>query len=131
LIEKALYVIIFMYSVSFSILGIQYVLGDTFNITLQNFDGQPIHSSLLEVINTQNINTALGNVTTANYTATTTDEAFAIASGAAVELFLLMTGTYIFNMLFLLGIPAIFIAGFVVLYGILFARAVLGYIRGI
>ena len=131
MIEKALYVIIFMYAISFSLLGMQYSLGDVFGLTLTNFEGQPIKSDLLTVVNTVNINTALGNITTANYTAGSTDDAFAIAAGAAAELFLLMTGTYIFNVLFLMGVDLIWISGFVVLYGILFARAVLAYIRGI
>ena len=131
MIEKALYVMIFMYSVSFSLLGIQFVLGDAYNIELQNFEGTPIRSNLLLVINEDNINTALGNVTTANYTATNSDDAFAIAAGAAAELFFLMTGTYIFNVLFLLGVPLIFITGFVAIYGFLFARAVLAYVRGV
>lgn len=131
MIEKALYVMIFMYIASFSILGVQYVIGDVYGKELTNFEGTPIRSNLLEVVNTDNINTALGNITTANYTAGDQNDAFAIAAGAATELFFLMTGTYVFNILVLLGVPVIFVSGFVVVYGILFARAVLAYVRGV
>jgi len=36
MIDKALMIIIFMYAIGFSILGVQYTLADTFGITMTN-----------------------------------------------------------------------------------------------
>ena len=42
MIDKALMIIIFMYSLSFSMLGIQYTVGDTFGVPLTNLAGTPV-----------------------------------------------------------------------------------------
>ena len=90
MIDKALMIIIFMYTLSFSILGVQYSVGDTFGITLTN-----------------------------------------LAAFVAWELITLMTGTYIFYIMYLFGVPLIFVLGMTILYGFLLARAIIGYVRGI
>ena len=53
------------------------------------------------------------------------------AAFVAWELVTLMTGTYIFYIMFLFGVPEIFVLVFVTLYVLLLARAILGYVRGI
>ncbi len=47
------------------------------------------------------------------------------------ELIQLLTGTYIFGFLYLLGVPLIFVTILVVVYFALLARAIVGYIRGV
>ena len=46
MIDKALMIIIFMYAAGFSLVGVQFMLADTFNITLVNMEGQPIDSAI-------------------------------------------------------------------------------------
>ena len=129
MIEKALIVIIFMYAVSFSLLGGQYVM-DVFGITMTNYDGVEIRSSLLAIVDTDEINTVTGQLTSVNGTEAGEDP-FGVAAVLTVELLQLMTGTYIFNLLFLFGVPAIFVYGMVVLYALLLFRALIAYLRGI
>lgn len=129
MIEKALIVIVFMYAVSFSLLGGQFVM-DTFGITMTNTDGVEIRSSLLSIVDTDNINTVTGELVDVNGTAAGEDP-FGVAAVLTVELLQLMTGTYIFNILFLFGVPAIFVYGMVVLYALLLFRALIAYLRGI
>lgn len=128
--EKALIALIFMYSVSFGILVAQYIAGDLMGITLVNYRGEEIQSTILEIVNTGTLNTIITNVTDTNQTSITTDPIVGAAQ-AAWELFLLLTGTYIFNVLYQLGVPPIAIAGMVLIYAMLMIRALIAYIRGI
>lgn len=130
MMEKALVVMIFLYAPGFSLLAGQYVIGDVYNITLVSpVTGQPIKSSLLSFINLSNVNTIEQNVTsTTRGSVVTNINSFL---GMVWELVLLLTGTYIFNILYLLGVPAIAIVGMVAIYFFLLIRAYFGYIRGI
>jgi hypothetical protein len=92
--------------------------------------GQPIKSNLLSIVNINSINTSEQNITSTSR-ASVVNNPITAAAGIAWELILLISGTYVFNILYLLGVPAIFIAGLVALYFMLLARSILGYIRGI
>lgn len=135
--EKAMVVIIFMYATSFSLLAAQYVLGDVFGTTLTSpVTGAPLKSNLIGangtggIISISTINQQQQNITSITRNNTVTNP-IGTAAGQAWELLQILTGTYIFNVLSLLGIPSIFISGLVVLYVILLARAIIAYIRGI
>lgn len=125
-----------IYSISFSALGFQYVVGDVFGFTITSFDGRIVKSEILDWINQSYLNTVTRNIVTANFTENTTAFNKVIDSTIAAayvgwELVTLMTGTYVFNLLYLLGVPPIYIAGMVILYVFLLGRTVIGYIRGI
>ena len=129
-------IIIFMYAVGFSMLGVQYTLADTFGITMTNMEGTPIKSALHGFIKDDGINERTQNIVSANYQGNSTyfDKVETFTTGAAFvawELVTLMTGTYIFYIMFLFGVPEIFVLVFVTLYVLLLARAILGYVRGI
>ncbi len=138
MIEKSLVIIVFMYATSFAALGMQYTLADSFGINLVGANGDDISSNVLDFIDTGFIN-QISNVDRDdpnqagrfNQTAMGLDPIVS-AAGLVVEIFLLLTGTYIFNLLFyLIGIPPIWIAGFVVLYFFLLMRTIVAYLRGI
>lgn len=135
MIEKSLYIIIFMYAASFSILGIQYVLADAFNFTLKNSEGVELKSSILDFINQDTLNQVTGEIATVNSTYNSTldavENSFNIGINIAFDLLTLLTGTYIFNVLWLLGVPPIFIAGMIILYALLLGRAIIAYVRGV
>ncbi len=131
MIEKSLVIIIFMYATSFAALGMQYTLADSFGINLVGPNGDDISSEVLDFFRIGDINTRTGAFTDANQTQMGL-EPIVSAAGLVVEIFLLLTGTYIFNLLFyLIGIPPIWIAGFVVLYFFLLMRTIVAYLRGI
>lgn len=136
MMEKALIIIIFMYAASFSIYGAQYVVGDVFGITLKSYEGVALKSYLLDFFNEGSINTVTENIQTANFTGNTTYynkiETFTTAAAyIAWELVTLLTGLYIFNFIYLMGIPLIFVVPIVILYLFILSRAIIGYIRGI
>lgn len=128
--------IIFMYAIGFSIVGIQFTIADVFNIELTNMEGVPIDLALRGFINNDEINTRTGNIVAANFTTNSTffDRVETFTTGAAYvawELITLMTGTYIFYIMLLFGVDEIFVLIFVVLYALLLARSIIGYVRGI
>ena len=131
MIEKSLVIIIFMYATSFAALGMQYTLADSFGINLVGPNGDDISSEVLDFVRIGEINVRTGAFTGANQTQMGL-EPIVSAAGLVVEIFLLLTGTYIFNLLFyLIGIPPIWIAGFVALYFFLLMRTIVAYLRGI
>ena len=149
MIDKTLVIIIFMYAISFSILGIQYELGDIYGVTLVTIvdlrdssgnivtpAGTAIESSLLGFINQGELNQRAINIVQGNFTGNTTyyDKVETFTTGAAFvawELVTLLSGTYIFNMMYLLGVPLYFVIGFLALYLFLLARTIIGLVRGI
>ena len=130
-------VIIFMYAMSVSILGAQYVIADVFDITLVSpISGVPVESHIVGFVDEDNINTISENIVTGNFTTNSTYynkvETFTTAAAyVAWELITLLSGTYIFNFMYLMGVPAFFVAAFVILYLILLARTIIGLVRGI
>ena len=136
MIEKALIVIMFMYAAGFGILAVQFVLADVFDINLKNFEGADIKSNIVNIIRLDTLNELQAKIISGNFTENTTafdrvEQAVTAAAFVAWELILLMSGTYIFNIMLLLGIPAPIIGGLVVLYILLLARAIMAYIRGV
>ncbi|MCH7560095.1 MAG: hypothetical protein IIC67_01785 [Thaumarchaeota archaeon] len=136
MMDKALMIIIFMYIAGFSIVGIQFTLADVFNITLTNMEGLPIRSHIVDMIREGNINERTGNIVTANFTTNSTfyDRVETSATSMAYvtwELITLLTGTQIFYLMFLFGMDKIFVGIFVVVYVLLLARAIIGYLRGV
>jgi len=136
MIDNALKIIIFMYAAGFALLGVQYSLADTIGFEITNLDGVPIKPALHGFIQDEQINTRTQNIVSANFQGNSTyyDRVETFTTGAAFvawELVTLMTGTYIFYIMFLFGVPEIFVLVFVTIYVLLLARAILGYVRGI
>ena len=129
MIEKPLIIIVFMYAVSFSLLGGQYVM-DSFGIEMTNAQGTALKSELLAIVGEDELNTSTSTLTNLNGTSIETDP-IGSAAGLVVDVLQLLTGTYIFNILFLFGVPPIFIYGLTTLYAIMLMRAIIGYLRGI
>lgn len=135
MIDKSLYIIIFFYASGFMMLGVQYVLGDVYHIAMTNLDGDPLQSSVLQIINTGNINSITENIANAtdaeNSTLDSIVNAFQLGYNIGIEFAELLTGTYIFNLMYFFGIPPLIIAGFVALYLFCVGRTLIAYIRGV
>ena len=132
MIEKSLIVVLFIYATSFSLLGAQYIWGDVFHVTMTDLNGQPFKHNLINDINVNTINSVTGPLAS-NSTSTvlTTADYLGKVANIGLDLFELATGTYIFDLLSQLGVPIIFIIGFLVLYLFLLIRSILGWVRGI
>jgi hypothetical protein len=136
MMEKALMIIIFMYCASYSVLGAQYVLADVLGVTLTSYEGVVIKSHIISFIDEDFVNQQTSNIVDANYTGNSTfyDKVETSTTAAAYigwEIALLLSGTYIFNFMYLMGIPLYFVVIFAVIYIFLMARAIIGYIRGV
>ena len=137
MLDKSLMVMIFMYSVSFAVLTGQYVLADSFGITLQAADGTSLESHILDLIREGEINEMTASIVAGTYT----DEDGLVhdriidfnisAAYVAWELVQLLSGTYIFNLLYVFGVPIIIVTGIVTIYLFLMARTIIGLLRGL
>lgn len=130
MIEKSLIVIIFMYASGIALLGAQYIWADTFHVTMTNFSGQPLKNNLLTDLHQDTFNKVTNSTLQTNSTIPFVD-AVGLAGSIGWDLILLVSGTYIFDILLQLGVPIIFIIGFVFLYIFLLMRSIMGWIRGI
>ena len=131
MIDKPFYIIIAAYAFSFGFLGAQF-LADSYGITLTAPDGTVIKNAMTDIIRISNINTMSLQVanSTSNQTGLSLDPIFYAAS-IAWSLFQLLTGTYVFNILYLFGVPPVFIVPIGVIYMVMLARTVIALIRGI
>jgi hypothetical protein len=139
-----------MYAASISVIGVQITVANVYDIELvtlvdvYDITGEtiiypkdtPITSSIVGFLQQGTFNQRATNIVQANFTGNTTyyDRVETFLTGTAFvawELVQLLSGTYIFNLLYLLGMPLIFVTGFLMLYLLLLARAVIGYVRGV
>lgn len=128
--HKGLMAILFVYACSFGVLASQYVFADVYHITLYDFQGNPITSQVLTLINQTLLNQASTNITTQNQI-----DLFNNPITAAVkigwEIFLLVTGLYPFNLAYLLGVPLIALAGMGFIYIIIMGYGIIAIFRGL
>ena len=103
---------------------------DVLGINMENFEGVEMKSEILEYIDMPSVNTASTNILGTNSTSVINNPVTA-AAGIAWEIIQLMSGTYVFNLLALFGLPSIIIVGISVLYIILLAFTIVSYIRGV
>lgn len=135
MIEKALIIIIAMYALSLAVIGVQFE-ANKIGITITNMDGVAIESQVVNYLNQDQFNQVTADVVNGTFNGNSTYydkvETFTTAAAAVSwELVTLLSGTYIFNFLYLIGIPYLFVAGFVMIYLLLLSRAIIGLIRGI
>jgi len=133
--SKAPIIWMFMIFLSGSVLTVQFILGDVFGITLTNFEGVPLKSNILSIIDIDEINLRELNIVEGNFTENTTSfnrvEDSAVASAyVAWEALQLVSGTYIFQVLLLFGMPDILVAFMVIVYVFLLGYFIWTAVRG-
>ena len=138
MIDKALIVIFTFYALGFMMVGMEYSVNQVYHVDLVSpINGQPMPSSaIVGYLQNAEFNEATGEIITANFTTNSTfyNKVETFTTGAAYvawELIGLMTGTYIFNIMLLMGIPVWFVTAFIALYILLLSRAIIGYVRGV
>jgi len=143
MIDKALIIVIVMYAAGLMMIGMEITLGQLTDVEIRGFITDPVtgekpilKSAIAGYLQEDEFNQYTQRITNANYTTNSTfyDRVETFTTGAAFvawELIQLMTGTYIFNMLYLFGVPQWLITLFITLYILLLARAIIGYVRGI
>ena len=118
--------------------GMEYSVNQVYHVDMVSpLTGEPMPSSaIVGYMQNAQFNESTGEIVTANFTSNSTfyNKVETFTTGAAYvawELIGLMTGTYIFNMMLLMGVPVWFVTAFIALYILLLARAIIGYVRGI
>ena len=144
MIEKPLFIIIFMYLSGFGLVASQYWFADVMGMTLTGYGGVEVRNSAIDILDMANLNAATANIQNAtdaeNATLSSIDNAFQIGYNVAkilignpLDVATLLTGTYIFNFIYLMGGPAtlIIIVPMVAVYAIMLGRTLIAYVRGV
>lgn len=144
MLDKALYIMLFMWIATFGLLGIQWMMGDIMGqeLTIRCSDsvlmdcdsiyGEPMKPYLLSWSSEASINTVTDRASEGNYSGVDKFVSFAItAAYVAWDLISLVSGVYVFTMLYFIGIPSIMVIGIGIVYLILLLRAIFGWIRGV
>lgn len=123
-----------MYALSFSLLIGQFVFADIMDKTMySSISGTPLSQAVLQYINTDTLNTITTSVVNVNATTPNTftgiERAFQLGMTVGLQLFQILTGTYIFNLLLILGVPALAILAIVMIYVFLLIRGAMSYFR--
>jgi hypothetical protein len=120
------------------LVGMEYSVNQVYHVDMVSpLTGEPMETSaIVGYLQSAEFNEATDNISSANYTGNTTfySKIETFTTGAAFvgwELIGLMSGTYVFNIMYLMGVPLWFVTAFIGLYILLLARTVIGYIRGI
>jgi len=132
-----------MYALGLMLIGMELTLAQQYDVIMYGFitdadTGEKVvmSSAIVGYLQEDEFNVYTDNITTANFTTNSTfyDRVETGITGGvfvAWELLQLMTGTYIFNILLLFGVPTWLVTLFVTIYILLLARAVIGYVKGI
>lgn len=118
-------------------IGFEISIGQVYDVELVSpVTGLPINTAIVGYLQEDELNERTGNIISGNFTTNSTfyDKVETFTTGAAFvawELVTLMTGTYIFWIMSLFGVPTWMITMFVSLYALLLARAIIGMVRGI
>lgn len=118
-----------MYCASFGFLIGQFIFADVFYIELVDCNGTPILNDLEQLIHVTDLNNLTNAVINTNFSNIVQN----ITTAAYVfwQLFQIMTGAYIFNLMLLLCVPPVVVGAFIILYIILLMRSVIAYVRGV
>ena len=134
-----------MYITSFSVIGIQYVMGDYLGRNVQTITDvyDPITGTTtpagteLKPLFTQytdfgTLNQVSLRTSTGNYSGLDRVIQYAsIAASIAWDVLTLISGTQIFYMLFLFGVPYVFVMGMAFVYVFFLIRTTIAIIRGV
>jgi hypothetical protein len=135
MIEKPLYIVITVYCISFSVLAGQYFINEFMDITLTNWEGAPIKANILALSNMTELNALAADFSGAesqsNSTLAPIENAFNIGLNIGWEILTLLTGTYIFNFMYFMGVPWYFVAGMSIVYFFMLGRTIIAYVRGV
>ena len=137
MIDKPLVIILFMYCMSISYLTLEYTIVDVYHITVTNYNGEELTGTFVsDWMQMSEFNTLTGDIVQGTFTGNTTFyskvETFTTAAAAvAWNLISLLSGLYILNLILFLGVPEVLVIGIGILYALLLARSIVGYIRGL
>jgi hypothetical protein len=147
MIDRALWMMLGMMILTFTFLGLQYLVGDVFGKTMpiqctdgdlvfwkcSDYYGKPLKTYLIGYLDMGKITTLLSASLDGTDGGTINRiVGFALAAAyVAWNLIAILSGITIFQLLWFLGVPIIIVTGIALVYYIFLARAILGYVRAV
>ena len=135
MLDKALMMLIIMYATSVAFLTVEYTIVDVLHVEVINYRGQTLNSTLVETwMNMDVFNEQSQKIINGTFNENTTDynrveTSITAAAAVAWNLIILLTGTQIFALMYFFGVPWPLVGGLVIIYMVLLARAIFGYIN--
>ena len=138
MIDKSIFIILFMYGLSISYLTVEYTFVDVFHLEIRNLDGILLTGTVVQDwVKLTDLNSNTADIINGTYTPT--NGTFydrvetSVTAGAAIAWTFtqILTGLYIFNLILFLGVPSPFVIGIAILYVILLARTIIALVRGV
>ena len=124
-----------MYGISISFITVEYTLVDVMHVDVVNYRGETLNGTLVSTyMNMDTFNAQTLLIINGTFNENTTDynrveTSVTAAAAVAWNLIILLTGTYIFLIMYFFGVPLPLVIGFVIIYILLLARAIFGYIN--
>ena len=139
MIANSLRIIIFCYAVSIGLLSIEVLLLVPLGMELRAPDGTPMKASMIGLLSEDRIKDVATNIRDTNFSGESADgnifsRIFDFNVSAAYSVFQLvqiLSGTYVFSLLLVVGFPAILVVGMVMIYTIFLAVTIVSLLRGI
>lgn len=138
MIDKSLIIILIMYVITISLMTFEYTWAAPYGLSLTNFQGEAITPVLESTLPQDRLNQIQTDVLTTNINATVGGEPFDRVGDfnlgmayTAWEYISLLSGTYMFYILYFMGVPLPLVIGMSLIYGFFFIRTVVGILRGI
>ena len=137
MINKSIYVIMFMLAINGGILIAQYTIADLYGMQLVNHKGEAYKSRILDSIGIDEINKVTRNIEQTDFTGNVSgnpfDRVIDFNVGMAYtvwEFVNLLTGMYVFYILVHFGVPEFVVAIMAIPYTFLLVRTIVGLLRG-
>lgn len=124
-----------MYAISIAFLTVEYTLVDVMHVEVENYRGETLNGTLVSTyMNMDTFNAQTLLIINGTFNENTTDynrveTSVTAAAAVAWNLIILLSGTYIFTIMYFFGVPIPLVIGMVILYIFLLARAIFGYVN--
>lgn len=137
MINKAFYIIMFVYAINGGLLAAQYVFAAPLGIILTDASGNPLEVTIVEITDETAVNEAFNAINARSQNQTVDGYSFdpvlefnQFMAFAINQVFPLLTGTYVFFIMNAMGIPDIIVITIGTLYAFFLVRTIIGLLRG-
>lgn len=135
MINKSIYVIMFMICINGGILIVQYTIADVYGMELVNHEGISYKSRIMDSLGMSQINSISADILNqgdaSEHEFNRMIDSTVNATYIVWELVTLLSGTYVFYILVHFGVPEFVVGIMMIPYTILLVRTVVGLVRGV
>lgn len=135
MLDKALFIVLSIYAISVCYITVEWTVVDVIHVDVKNYRGETLNSTLvntfmdMETFNAQSLLIINGTFDQNTTDYNRVETSITAAAAVAWNLIILLSGLGIFTLLYFVGVPLPLVVGLAVLYMLLLARAIFGYLN--